>query len=321
MVQSWKTGRNMGNVLPDDIKSNISSYLIRHPGVKAREIADNLGLERSQVNGILYSNSLDYSVDDEYCWAYVGQYPYADKVLKKLNNAFNAREYSEKDFDELANWEEGYSLSGNGKGVPVSFPNGDKVYTDSTYEIEFLNYLKRKKLALRYGGQALRISYSSAFKEKKNYNPDIIILTPNHHIAIIEIKPVTAMSQHSNVEKYRALAEYCKSKGFEYMMVDPEKDYMTFEELSELPVLPDLIPYFRYANKNPDKYRYFDSEKVELWYKKYGKGFSKDDFELQIHSLIVFYGWYNKFKNGFEVTSRPVQNGKIGTWGDGNDVV
>ena len=91
------------------------------------------------------------------------------------------------------------------------------------------------------------------------------------------------------------------------MMLDPADDYKTLDEISEMGVLPELLEYFNRPNKGPMGYRHFTDSTVEKWYKDYGTGMTKKEFRLQIHSLIIYYDWYNLFSNGFNVYSCPVK--------------
>ena len=191
--------------------------------------------------------------------------------------------------------------------------------------MKLLNYLKEHDLVLDIAGQSLCIKYDSAFLNGKDYYPDIVFLTKDHHIAIIEVKASSAMDQHMNMEKCEALEDYCDRYGYEYMMVDPDNSFMTFEELRDMPVNSDLLDIFRIMeeikeeieNDPKEPYLKFDDNDVKEWYKKYGTGMTKKQFLLQVHSLVAYYDWYNFFSNGFLAYSRPVLLGKeyeVLTW-------
>ena len=306
----------MNNTLNNlNLKLKIDSYLYKHPGTLAKDIAISLKVNRKTVNSVIYAHRDCYQQDLNYKW-YLSSYPqYVDKVLKKLNNVSNAKLFSEEEFEKLADWSNSIAHSGNTNVGKYTFSNGDFVSCDSKYEKKLLSYLDKNKLVIRCGGQALCIKYSSSFAKEKDYYPDIVALTRKHHIAIIEIKPSIAMSNHLNMDKYKALSNYCKEHGYEYMMIDPEDGYITYDELLDMPVLPELASVFENPKPNPKGYVYFENQTVDEWYEKYGAGFTKKEFKLQVHSLIIFYHWYNLYDKGFKVFNHPVKvnknNGKV----------
>lgn len=289
------------------LKQKIDSYLSKHPGTMAKEMALRFGVSRKEVNSVIYSNRDKYEQDSAYRW-YLADTPlYVDDVLRKLNNVSGAKEFTEEEFEALANWSGGASHTGCISDEPYIFPNGDRVYYSSKSEKLFLSYLEENDLVLRCGGQALCIQYDSEFVRGKSYYPDIVVLTKKHHIAIIEIKPSISMSYHLNMEKYRALADYCEQRGFEYMMIDPADGYRTYDEIAEMGVCPELLDYFKKPVSGTKRYRTFNNNDVERWYVKYGDGCTKKEFRLQVHSLIIYFNWYNLFDKGFNAFSCPVK--------------
>ena len=180
-------------------------------------------------------------------------------------------------------------------------------------------YLRDNNLALEYGGQALNIVFDTPFQRGRNYYPDLAILTVNNRVAIIEVKPATHMDNFENVYKYRSLADYCEKNGYEYMMVDPSRDFMTYEELRDMKVCPGLLAFFEDWNQKPDTedrpYKHFDDTDVEEWYVQFGQGYSRDDFRLQVHSLVIRFKWYNKPESSglFSAYNRPVVINHSGT--------
>lgn len=289
------------------LKQKIDSYLSKHPGSMAKDMASSFGVSRKEVNSVIYSDRDEYVQDSEYRWFLADTPAYIDDVLKKLNNISGAKEFTEGDFEALADWRRGVAHSGNTSIGNYIFPNGDIVSCDSKYEKHLLKYLDDNDLVLRCGGQALCIQYDSEFVRGKSYYPDIVVLTKKHHIAIIEIKPSISMSYHLNMEKYRALADYCEQRGFEYMMIDPADGYRTYDEIAEMGVCPELLDYFKKPVSGTKRYRTFNNNDVERWYVKYGDGCTKKEFRLQVHSLIIYFNWYNLFDKGFNAFSCPVK--------------
>lgn len=229
-------------------------------------------------------------------------------VLSKLKNRQRARKFTEEEFYELADWT--YCSSFNEDGYIYTLPNGNRIECDSKSELTILKYLVSKKLALAIGGQELCIKYDTAYRTGCDYFPDIVILTKDNHIAIIEVKPVTSMSYHINMEKYTALQEYCEQNGYEYMMVDPDHNYMTFEELQKTKV-PSVITarvmsYLRNVIGKEGQCL-LEKEDIPVLYEDFAEDYKKGEFELYLHALIIQKGWYNKFKHGFMVFETPQQ--------------
>ncbi len=289
---------------------DILCVLLDHPeGIKARDIADILGLDKKTVNSCLYSNQDIFEIDDAYKWFAREEFDdddedYDDPVLQKLNNVEEAEYFSLDEFNSLANW--GVCLSPG--DVTTKYYHITRSHNiiecDSKSEVAMWEYLENNDLIISGGGQKLRIPYETAFRSDVSYYPDMVVLTKLNHIAIIEVKAATAMDNHSNMEKYAGLEEYCREHGYEFMMIDPDHGFMTYDELRDLRVNPKILELFE--EHDDDSYFHFDKDDVAEWYEEFGDGQSKKEFELMVHSCVIYYYWFNKFKNGFEVTNRPV---------------
>ncbi len=227
-------------------------------------------------------------------------------VLSKLKNRQRARKFTEEEFHELADWT--YCSSFNEEGYIYTLPNGNRIECDSMSEVTLLDYLVSKKLALAIGGQELCIKYNTAFRTDCDYFPDIVILTKDYHIAIIEVKTVNTMSHHLNVEKYIALRNYCEENGYEYMMVDPDYDYMTFDELQKIKIpmaiTKRVMSYLRNLLGKKGKCL-LEKDDISILYEDFSADYKKGDFELYLRALIIQKGWYNKSKYGFNVFEKP----------------
>jgi hypothetical protein len=105
-----------------------------------------------------------------------------------------AKKYSRQEFTLLADWR--YGRSFNDDAIVYVLPNGNEIQCDSKSEVLLLDYLINNQLTLEIGGQELYIPYDTAFKSERFYYPDVVVLTKDYRIAIIEVKPVTAMSYH-----------------------------------------------------------------------------------------------------------------------------
>lgn len=226
-------------------------------------------------------------------------------VLAKLKNRNKARKFTVKEFNDLADWE--YCRSFNDDGYIYTLPNGNQIECDSKSELALLDYLLSKKLAIEIGGQELCIPYDTAFRESVNYYPDLVILTKDYHIAIIEVKPIKAMSYHINIEKYNALKLYCEENGYEYMMVDPARDYMTFEELKNKHVPQDIVDRIDsyLVNFYGTRKCLIEPDDIPILYEEFKDEYKKGEFELYLHALVIQRGWYNKYTNGFMVYEKP----------------
>lgn len=229
-------------------------------------------------------------------------------VLKKLNNRKNAKLFSEEDFEKMADWDK--SISHAGPGVPVYsyvLKNGRTIICNSKSELKLAKYLDKRDLFLCCGTQSFCINYKTAFSRNNKYYPDFVILTKDHHIAFIEVKSLTAMSYHLNLEKYDALEKYCREHGYEYMMVDPSRNYSTIDQLKHKKISKDIEKAFvQHGRKKENEDTLIDKETVESWYNQFGGKQLKKKYYTLIHSLIIQKKWYNKYENGFRVYKNPI---------------
>ena len=297
------------------LKDELVEFLVKRPdGMKGRDIAKHLGYDKSEVNSCLYSNKDLFWQDDSYTWYLKeGKYKkkdeehdeYDDEVLSKLNNSEDAEYFTLEEFNELADWSECISPGDVNSNLYYETQLGNVIECDSKNELILWEYLEDNDLIISGGGQQIPIEYKTRRGSEKNYYPDMVILTKHHHIAIIEVKPVNDMDYHINIAKYKALKQYCEERGYEYMMVDPENDFISFEELLDYPVIDDIIRIFE-DNDGADSF-YFNQEDVSEWYKLYGIGYTKKEFELMVHSCVAYYDWFNQSKHGFDVNNKTVK--------------
>lgn len=232
-----------------------------------------------------------------------------NRVLAKLKNTKYAKTFSEEYFENMADWSDCKSHSDSGPKYLYTLKSGKTIECDSRPERNMVKYLDDRDLYICLGSQALCIKYDTAFKKDKNYFPDFVLLTKDYHIAIIEVKSLSSMSYHLNLEKYKALEKYCKKKGFEYMMVDPDHDYKTLDQLRNMRINPGFEKTFvKHGYKKTNNDTLIDKDLVTKWYDEFGKGkTNKTKFKLQIHSLIVQKGWYNtSTKNDIRAYKSPV---------------
>ena len=62
--------------------------------------------------------------------------------------------------------------------------------------------------------QSLKIPFKNSF-----YHPDFQCMTHDNLFVIIEIKPILKMCESINIEKFKALKEYCQKYGFGYLII------------------------------------------------------------------------------------------------------
>ena len=274
--------------------------------MSARAIANIIQTTRSSVNSLLYAHPEDFIKDDSYVplWRLAedsySDFEETDPIMLKLQNRTESKEFTQEYFDSLADWKYGEAFIGK---YQYKTKSGNIIECDSKSEIKLLEYLENNKLVKDIGGQMLNIKYDSAFRTDLDYFPDIVALTRDNRIAVFEVKPATAMDNHKNMEKYQSLSLYCQKYGFMYAMIDPECNFSTFEEIRDMSVCSDLLNMFEEWNEEPNtktrSYKSFDNDDVEEWYEMYGTGYTKKDFALQVHSLIMYYEWYNFYTHGF----------------------
>lgn len=229
-----------------------------------------------------------------------------NEVFAKLKNRNKAKKFTKQEFKELADWRFGRSF--NDDVIIYELPNGNEIQCDSKSEVLLLDYLIKHRLALEIGGQELYLKYDTAFRSGCYYYPDVVVLTKDYHIAVIEVKPVTAMSYHKNMEKYEALREYCEARGYEYMMVDPAHDYMTYDEMLKLRIpkaIENRIDAYLTNLYGEDGECLLEKNDINVLYEEFSDDYKKGEFELFLHALVIQRGWYNKFTNGFMVYETP----------------
>ena len=117
------------------------------------------------------------------------------------------------------------------------------------------------------------------------------------------------MSNHTNIEKYKALKSYCVARGYEYMMIAPDYNYMTFDELSNLQVpLSISLRVLSYLRNllGKDGEKLLEPSDVPTLYQEFTDICdTRKEFELYLHALVIQKGWFNKYTDGFMVYEKP----------------
>ncbi len=231
-VKNAKKARGTEKMIDQKTASAIRDHLSKlDVGLKAAELASRFGVTKQQVNRYLYDHDKEFVRDNKFRWTLSRDLELNDPVLSKLNNRDNAVSYTLEDHSRLADWNNCTTHSGKKPKCTFRTPDGRVIDCDSKCEKKMLGHLLDSNCIIAWGGQSLCIPYGR--NNSKKYFPDAVVLTKDMHIAIIEVKPFSFMNCRSCVSKYRALEDYCRERGFEFMMVDPYSDYLTFEELLE----------------------------------------------------------------------------------------
>ena len=148
-----------------------------------------------------------------------------EKTLYQLAKGKPGKKVSKKEFVELFK-----DNKPGGHKFEYQTKDGYIYKADSRQEITLI-----KKLSSRFDYKALRgqcLSIPYKYKGKKReYYPDLVVLTKTNKIVIIEVKEVVQMVTKLNLRKYRALKNYAESRGYLYMMCD--KNFVTLESLSD----------------------------------------------------------------------------------------
>ena len=284
---------------------------LNHPlGISAKDVGSQIGISKHEINSYIYKNLKLFSRGKiKNSWIMCAE---TDSFMQKLQNREDAKCFSRENFDAIADWSYGKS-HGNGNKNEYTTLCGNIIEYDSQYEKQLLEYLEENFLVKALGGQNLCIHYDREFMTNCSYYPDIAALTWDDHIAIIEVKPAAHMSNYKVLDKYDALENYCIKNGYMYVMVDPIQDYTTYEELQNADVqIPELQEFFEENCYDIDTRNLvmFDTEDVNDWFEDYGYLYTDDIdyFYLQVHTLIIQYGWYNKAEyGGFQVYNHPVK--------------
>lgn len=296
----------------NDLRKKICKVLDQHPkGLKGAEIALLLGVDKQAVNHFLTYDQTDFVQKSDYTWIRKATKLFhynSDPVLAKLNNQSGAKTFTLEYFNSIADWSYCPSQSPDGPKDTYTTKTGNRIECDSTYEPMMLEYLENNQLVQAIGAQKLIVDCSSAFTAEMNYHPDLIFLTKDGYIAVVEVKALSAMSYHLNIEKYAALASFCEEKGFLYMMVDPAEDFFTYDDLLAVDIPNGLYNHVMwYLSEIIDEENPCLIEKSDfaVLYDALQEDYTKEDLRFYLRAIIVQEGWYNKSKHDFNVYKLP----------------
>ena len=104
------------------------------------------------------------------------------------------------------------------------------------------------------------------------------------------------------------MKEYCEKNGYEYMMVDPDHDFMTYDDLLKLHIpggIVDRVDDYLIDLIGKRGACLLEKEDIPILYEDFSDEYKKGEFELYLHALVIQNEWYNKFKHGFMVYEKP----------------
>ena len=122
------------------------------------------------------------------------------------------------------------------------------IYCDSKLERRFLSYLFEKGFIVDAKSECLELTYSSSVKDGKKYYPDFCLKLYDGTIAIIELKNLSSMGYHLNVDKYEALKTFCNEKGYKFAEIAKNYEanrYVSAEEIKKLPINKNLQKFIK----------------------------------------------------------------------------
>lgn len=116
--------------------------------------------------------------------------------------------------------------------------NGRELYCDSALERRFLKLLFERGFITDALSESLELDYSSRRMSGKKYYPDFILKLHDGRIAVVEMKNLSSMGYHLNIDKYECLAAYCAENGYLYAEIakdDVTKKYVSAAQIKALP--------------------------------------------------------------------------------------
>lgn len=116
--------------------------------------------------------------------------------------------------------------------------NGRELYCDSTLERRFLKLLFERGFITDALSESLELDYSSRRMSGKKYYPDFVLKLHDGRIAVVEMKNLSSMGYHLNIDKYDCLSAYCAENGYLYAEIardDSTKKYVSAAQIRALP--------------------------------------------------------------------------------------
>ena len=197
------------------------------------------------------------------------KYP-LDDILEGWNTA---KVFNEAYLDSMTEWRSSRGFDPKRMLIDV---DGIIYECDSFLEANLISELKVEKYFKQLRGQNLIIPYKKRRKgEESSYKPDLVLLSHDDHIVIIEVKPLYNIPTKRNVQKYNALSEYCKEKGYLYCICDDK--FRTLKDLKEYEIDKSIEKFVLYHSSAYDAFNYNDFKTLKSRYRKYGEEYIKEN--------------------------------------------
>ena len=121
-----------------------------------------------------------------------------------------------------------------------------ELYCDSKLERRFLSYIFGKGFATDAKTEGLELTYSSRQMSGKHYYPDFILKLYDGTVAVVEMKNLSSVGNHLNIDKYEALKEFCTQNGYRYAEIAKDhviNRYVSAEDIKRGPINDALYGY------------------------------------------------------------------------------
>ncbi len=210
-----------------------------------------------------------------------------------FENRDNAKAFNETELLSLCDWNGTHKKAEPVQSIMTN--DGYLFHCDSLEEVSILKKLSKKMFYKHMRGQSFSIPYTRNTKKKRLYFPDIVMLTHDDRIAIIEVKQTRMMSYFEYILKYEAMKQYCIEKGYIYTMCD--RTFTTFESLKTLKISASLKRQFEEILMTQG---YFNNASFKTMSKTMN---TKQKHHLQLHltALVIQNNLKNKAKYGFDI--------------------
>lgn len=221
-----------------------------------------------------------------------------------FENHENAKKFSEKDLESLADWDVLPESLKKNKVTTQVLIDGRDVCFGSEPELKTYQRLKDLGVIASFRAQHLRVPYASYIKGDKNYYPDFVFLTPEGYIAIVESKPIALMSYFGVEAKYHFLKRYCESHGYLYAMLD--ENLNTIEQVRQ-EVSPKEVT--QYADHLLATARIFDDGAFDMLYLKFKiEGYTQVALKTILSKHWIQRELANRSTRGFLIKKRKKIN-------------
>ncbi len=154
----------------------------------------------------------------------------------------------EQTLDELfPGAEKQYESAAKNKCI-LRVSGGREIYCDSALERRFLKLLFEKGFITDARSEAIELEYASGRMDGKRYYPDFVLKLYDGRVAVVEMKNLSSMGYHLNLDKYECLAAFCKEQGYLYAEIAKDsltKKYVSAAQLKAMPANEELAAFVR----------------------------------------------------------------------------